>query len=152
MLLHQSQHEPAVYTSPPIPCGFHRDSMESMRTPLGGKTEILGFFMNFPAAFMESTGVLMESMDSTWIGICTIVSRIDDISGILPELEVFTLSHTFHVESRHFTWMLPGFQPFSRYFLKILFGREPQPNHTWSAPGFDLDFQVYCLHNTWKFQ
>jgi hypothetical protein len=60
------------------------DSMESMRTPLGGKIEILmdsmdslwipwipygvrGFLMNFPAAFTESTGVLMESMDSTWI-------------------------------------------------------------------------------------
>jgi hypothetical protein len=44
------------------------------------------------------------------------------------------------------TWIPGIFQ----VFLEIGFGRDPQPYQTWSAPEFDLDFQVYCLHNTWK--
>jgi hypothetical protein len=36
------------------------------------------------------------------------------------------------------TWIPGIFQ----VFLKIGFGRDPQPNQTWSAPEFDLDFQV----------
>jgi hypothetical protein len=86
-------------------------------------------------------GVHVDSRHFTWM-----------LPGFQAFSRYFLKTRGVHVDSRHFTRMLPGFQAFSRYFLEILFGREPQPNHTWSPPGFDLDFQVYCLHNTWKFQ
>jgi hypothetical protein len=74
--------------------------MESMRTPLGGKIEILMDSMDslwspwipyeFPCSFhgvyWGPHGVHGFHMDSMWIGICSIVSRIDDILWIPPEL------------------------------------------------------------------
>jgi hypothetical protein len=50
-----------------IPQGFHGIHENPFGWENRNSHGVHGFLMNFPAVLMEFAGVLMESMDSTWI-------------------------------------------------------------------------------------
>ncbi len=72
-------------------------------------------------------------------------------TSVVSTLEVFTLSHAFHMESRWSPGTLPGFYLDSMYFTGGGFWQwtpaKPGPESTWSLPGTPGTFPGFCLES-----